>query len=169
MNILEQIKEIIAKSKATPETATEAKDSILSEVTFSNEITPVAAAAAPVAEEKKAPADAPVADEAKKEEVKAATPEERLAALESAVEEIKAAITEIANAMGGAEAEKAEMAEIKKENKVLAKKVKELSDAPAVPSLNFARVEASAVAEIEKTQIVKSESIRDMVKRMTAK
>lgn len=167
MTLIDKIKALLAEQK--PAVVAEVKAEKPTEVVFSNEVPVISASpeTAPITEP--APSEGEPVAEDKKEEVKAATPEERLTALEAAVEEIKAAITEIATAMGGAKAEEAEMAEIKKENKVLAKKVKELSDSPSVPAFNFARVEMSEVKQIAKTDIVKNESIKEMVLRMTAK
>lgn len=168
MTLIDKIKALLAEQK--PAVAAEVKAEKPTEVVFSNEVPVIAASPeiAPITEP--APSEGePVVEKDKKEEVKAATPEERIAALEAAIEEIKAAITEIATVMGGAKVEEAEMAEVKKENKVLAKKVKELSDAPAVPAFNFAKIELKETKLVAKTDLVKNESIKEMVMRMTAK
>jgi uncharacterized coiled-coil protein SlyX len=157
-SILDKIKALLAENKAATEVKAEKP---AEDIQFSNEATP-AVLEAPEEE-------APKEENPKAEEKEMATPEERLDALEAEIAAIKAALEEIVKSMVPNEAQEAEMAELKKEKNALAKKVKELSDAPAVPQLNFARVEAASVKEVGKSDIIKGESIRDMVKRMTAK
>ena len=121
--------------------------------------------------ETKDEAAAPVAPEAekKKEEVKAASPEERITALEAVVAELKASIEELAKASGPDEATEQMMSELKKENKNLSKKVKEMSDAPAAPALQFSKIEASdASNDFKADDVIPGESIKATVRRLSA-